>query len=141
MLKLLCSRYLLGRYTHTSMISSLISAEIQQKQKLLDTLRSIPLNKPPHISERKEILQIYPSSEEDHREIQVAFSNKDITFSSDFVDNILEVMVIGGRLKMNFIPDGYDPLPSVLYPDHYELFNISIPKAKQLLFLSGHKGK
>ncbi|KII64754.1 hypothetical protein RF11_06646 [Thelohanellus kitauei] len=41
---------------------------------------------------------------------------------------------------MNFVPDGYQPLKSIINPKHYKLFNVQESDQDHLLFLNGYPG-
>ncbi|KII72567.1 hypothetical protein RF11_13264 [Thelohanellus kitauei] len=86
MLKLYCTGYRRRMNTHSHMINSLIYTEIKpSKERLMDILRSFPSAKPLRWSERNDILQIYPSTNEDSRKIQATTlfrSGDDITINN-----------------------------------------------------------
>ncbi|KII64760.1 hypothetical protein RF11_06655 [Thelohanellus kitauei] len=81
-------------------------------------------------------ISIYPSSDEEYRKIQEKTSLFGINLRSNLIDDQTDGLVIRDRLIMNFIPDGYKPLQSIINPQHYELFNMPKSDQNRLLFLN-----
>ncbi|KII73898.1 hypothetical protein RF11_15599 [Thelohanellus kitauei] len=138
MLKLFIAINLKGRNLHSSIINSSISVKIQpNKNRVLDILNSLPLPKTPEFHERGQSLKIYPSSDEEYTIIRETLFAHGIIHVVNSIDGKTEGFVISDRMIMNFIPDGHDPLTSMIDPRYYELFNVQQSDENLLLFLNG----
>ncbi|KII64757.1 hypothetical protein RF11_06649 [Thelohanellus kitauei] len=138
MLKLFYTGYLKGRNLHSSIINNVIHARVRPwNENVIDILKSIPLAKLPYICEHGQFLDIYPSSEEEHRQINETLSTRGVAVRNNYIDQETDGLVIKNRIIANFVPDEYQPLKSMINPKHYEYFNVPELEENRLLFLNG----
>ncbi|KII69335.1 hypothetical protein RF11_10691 [Thelohanellus kitauei] len=142
MLKLFYTRNLNGMSLHSSIIdNSILVFNQPSKEKVLDILKSIRSAKPPNYSQRGNSSRYILLTRRNiihfpaiilKSVVVPSMSNESSCF------RIKDGFVIRGRMKMNFVPDGYKPFRSMNNPKHYELFNVPESDENRLLFLNGY---
>ncbi|KII69570.1 hypothetical protein RF11_01194 [Thelohanellus kitauei] len=138
MLRLVFARNHKGRTLHSSIINNSIRVRIEASRKrVIDILRTITFAKPPNIQQQGQFLKIYPSSEEEYHKIREILNLNGLKTSNEYTNQETEGLVIRNRMITNFVPDGYQPLKSMINPAHYECFNVLEPDENRLLFLNG----